>query len=330
MHGFRHGLLVIVFILLSLGLSASSQLMDWSRDSQLLNNNTQKVTAAESESYFDKINYYIYKEHKPYLQLDAKELTLNTLTERTAFLDPVGVVFTQDQEPVHYEGKRGVLIKSEGYLELDDEVKVRLNDSVMDSNRLVYLFNKDKMISTGDVKTKTISNKKDEKIYVNSDKVISWTKTEKSRYIGNVKGHVKRNKAYEENIYFSSDLMDLNMLTNFVELKGKVRIKKQHVKASSLRGEIFLENYNKTLKYFVLYDDVKVVEKVMLEGSTEFFIRRAFAEKLEGYMSDGFMVLTGYPKVFQQGDVIKGNKIILRENNEVVEVDDANTNFILR
>ena len=77
---------------------------------------------------------------------------------------------------------------------------------------------------------------------------------------------------------------------------------------------------------------MKVVEKVKLEkdGSVSTFERRAFGEKLEGMMSESKIILTGYPKVFQQNDVITGNKIVLRENNEVVEVDDANTNFILR
>jgi LPS export ABC transporter protein LptC len=311
-------------------LAGVAQLMNWTRDSQLLNNNTRPVTSAESESYFEMINYYVLKDQRPQIHLDATELTLNTLTERTAFLEPEGVVFTKDQEPVHYKGKRGVLINNEGRLQLDEEVNIRLNSSEMDSKQVIYFLNKEEMISTGDVKTKTITDAEEEKIFVNSDKVTSWTKTEKSRYEGNVRGHIKRRKAYEENIYFSSDTMDLDQKAHLAELEGNVRLKKQLVKASSLRGEIFLENYNKKLKYFVLYDDVKVVEKVMLEGSTEYFNRRAFAEKLEGFMGESLMVLTGYPKVFQQGDVIKGNKIILRENNEVVEVDDANSNFILR
>ena len=124
--------------------------------------------------------------------------------------------------------------------------------------------------------------------------------------------------------------MKMDIVKSLVNLEGDVFLIKQQLKANSRRGEIFLENYNKKLKYFVLYDDVKVVEKVMLEGiNSSSFDRRAFSEKLEGMMSEGRIILTGYPKVFQQGDVIKGNRITLRENNEVVEVDDANTNFRL-
>jgi lipopolysaccharide export system protein LptA len=58
-------------------------------------------------------------------------------------------------------------------------------------------------------------------------------------------------------------------------------------------------------------------------------VRKAFAEKLEGLISEKKIILTGLPKVFQQKDVIKGNRITIRENIETVEVDDANTNITL-
>src|SRR5690606_7602443 len=113
---------------------------------------------------------------------------------------------------------------------------------------------------------------------------------------------------------------------------GNVELRKQEVTAQSKRGEIFLENYNKKLKYYVLYDDVKVSEKVKVPSPSgpRSYVRRALSEKLEGIVAEDKVILTGYPRVFQEKDVIKGNRIILRENNEVVEVDDANTNFILR
>jgi lipopolysaccharide export system protein LptA len=120
--------------------------------------------------------------------------------------------------------------------------------------------------------------------------------------------------------------LDLNI--GKIDLLEKVRLKKQQLKARSRRGEVYLENFNKKLKYFVLFDDVKVTEKVMLDGSS--FERKAFAETLEGFTAEEKIVLTGYPKVFQMRDTIKGNKIVLRENNEVIEVDDANTNFQLK
>ncbi|OFZ68803.1 MAG: hypothetical protein A2451_14970 [Bdellovibrionales bacterium RIFOXYC2_FULL_39_8] len=111
-----------------------------------------------------------------------------------------------------------------------------------------------------------------------------------------------------------------------INLDGDVYLKKQEVEAWGRRGEIFLENYNKKLKYFVLYDDIKL-EETLTVGKDTLLTRKAFGEKLEGIMSEGLLFLTGYPRVFQGKDVIKGNRIILRQNNQIVEVDDANTNF---
>ena len=74
---------------------------------------------------------------------------------------------------------------------------------------------------------------------------------------------------------------------------------KQDLTAKSLKGQIFLENYNKKLKYFVLSDDVVVNEKVML--GRELMERRALAEKLEGFMSKNLLIL-GNPRVIQQDD----------------------------
>jgi lipopolysaccharide export system protein LptA len=110
-------------------------------------------------------------------------------------------------------------------------------------------------------------------------------------------------------------------------MKGNVSFKKENLEAFANRGEVFLENYNKKLKYYALYDDVKLQENLVSNGKP--MARKAFAEKLEGQMAEKKIILTGLPKVFQERDVIKGNRIIIRENVETVEVDDANTNIII-
>ena len=72
---------------------------------------------------------------------------------------------------------------------------------------------------------------------------------------------------------------------------------------------------------------MRLQEKLINNG--KLLVRKAFSEKLEGLISDKKVILTGLPKVFQERDVIKGNRIIIKENVETVEVDDANTNIIL-
>jgi len=75
-----------------------------------------------------------------------------------------------------------------------------------------------------------------------------------------------------------------------------------------------------------MYDDIKLEEKLKTrQGGSQ--VRRAFAEKLEGFISDGKLVLSGAPRVEQGRDIIKGYQITLRENTEIVEVDDSQSSF---
>ena len=79
----------------------------------------------------------------------------------------------------------------------------------------------------------------------------------------------------------------------------------------------------------MFYDDIKLVEQLNTsEGNSQ--TRRAYSEKLEGYMSQGKIVLTGAPRVEQGDDLIKGYQITLRENVELVEVEEAQSSFKLK
>ncbi len=308
--------------------------VEWKRSQALKNQGQDDSQNYDQESYFETVSFYRVKDQKPVLHLDAKELSMNSATGKSLFVEPRGVAFTNNGEPVQYEARKGFLFRQEDQVIFENEVKFNMETSTLTADKTIYHMNKDEIVSTGNVETTSISTKNESKedIKVWSNSAVTWPSKDRSRYQGDVRGIIKRKRVYEESIRFKAQQVDVNMVTLQIDLLEKVHLEKQQLKADSHRGEIFLENYNKKLKYFVLYDDVKVVEKVKLEkdGRVSSFERRAFGEKLEGMMSESKIILTGYPKVFQQSDVITGNKIVLRENNEVVEVDDANTNFILR
>ncbi|MCP4911847.1 MAG: LPS export ABC transporter periplasmic protein LptC [Oligoflexia bacterium] len=280
------------------------------------------------ESFFKKVNFYTYQDGREFLHLDSDDLTINQTTGKTYFFNPEGEGYTKSGREINYRGQRGVYSQNEGLLKLEGDVALDLAETKATSDHLTYYVNKEKADLKGTVKSQSFVESTGDRIKINSDAATFYPMKKTSTYQGNVNGQIVRKRVYEENIKFKSNIFSLDIPTNYAELLGNVFIEKQQLKASSLRGEIYLENYNKKLKYFVLYDDVKVSEKVMLEGN--FIERKAFSEKLEGLMSENKVILTGFPKVFQLDDVIKGNKIVLRENTEVVEVDDANSNFKLK
>jgi LPS export ABC transporter protein LptC len=333
----KKSFIVYSFLLGLAGITFWGESVEWKRSSALKNESSKKQSTYDQESYFEDASFYRVQKGAPVLHLDSTEMTINSLTERSLFAKPRGVAYSKNGQPIHYEADEGYLIQKENKVYFNNKVIFKLNKSKLKADNVVYYMAKDEVISKGNVYTESITTPKKKKkasqrIRVWSDEAYSWPSKNKSNYVGNVHGTVKRTKVYEESIKFKSDKLNVDMNTLKIDLLDNVQIKKQLLTADSLRGEIFLENYNKKLKYFVLYDDVKVVEKVELEkdGRVSSFVRRAFGEKLEGIMSDSKIIITGYPKVFQQKDVITGNKIVLRENNEVVEVDDANTNFIIR
>lgn len=334
LNNFKKSFIFFSFLLTLGFITVWGESVEWKRSSALKNQAEDDSQSYDEESYFQTVSFYRVKDEKPVLHLDAKELSMNSASGKSLFTEPRGVGFTNNGEPIQYQAKKGFLFRQENQIIFEDEVQFNMETSTLTADKTIYFMEKDEIVSDGNVKTTSISvdgNSKED-IQVWSNSAVTWPSKDRSRYRGDVRGLIKRKRVYEENIRFKAQQVDVNMVTLQIDLLEDVHLEKQQLKADSHRGEIFLENYNKKLKYFVLYDDVKVVEKVKLEkeGRVSSFERRAFGEKLEGMMSESKVILTGYPKVFQQNDVITGNKIVLRENNEVVEVDDANTNFILR
>lgn len=321
----KHTFSFIFFLLVSTSLIVFSFTGEWNGGIfKELDPNSESVKAME-ESYFKDVLYHVSNDEGPKLMLEATELTINNTIQKTFFFNPTGYAFTKKKDRVEYAGKKGIFDQSKEILNLEQDTILKTETTEATADKMVYQVQDDRVHMTDNVKTKTFYVEEGDWIYLDGDEAYFWLEQQRSRYVGNVSGVIKRKRVYEDSMEFKSNELYLNMDLLKADLNHDVWIKKQELTATSRRGEIFLENYNKKLKYFALYDDVKVVEKVMLDG--KFIKRRSFSEKLEGIPSEGKIILTGYPKVYQLSDVIKGNMIVLRENTEVVEVDDANTKF---
>jgi lipopolysaccharide export system protein LptA len=321
----KHTITVLTFLILSTVLIAFSFTGNWDGGVYRQGAKKQGRRVNSEDSYLKAVSYFVLKQNKPLFTLNSDELTLNSSKEKSFFINPKGLVFTENGQKVNYEGLSGVFDQKSEVLTLERNVLLTTKDTEAVSNKMVYEAKNDRVHLTGEVKTKTFHAVEGDWIYIDSDEAYFWPQSRRSKYLGQVKGLIKRKRVYEDSMNFESNELYLDMNTHKADLTHDVLVKKQNLTATSRRGEIFLENYNKKLKYFALYDDVKVIEKVMLDG--KFIRRKAFSEKLEGLPSEEKIILTGYPKVYQLSDVIKGNRIVLRENTEVVEVDDANSKF---
>ncbi len=280
-------------------------------------------------SHFVKAEVYYLKGGAPYLFLASEGLSIDHDEGKAFFQNPNGNTFTSDQEKVYYSSLEGSFDQKKGQLLLKNDVLLKTDNSKITADTVNYLIKTGIAQSDGNVKSYLFVPKSSDEIFIDSDRLESNITKEIGTYRGNVSGKLVRKRSYEEGVQFNTDSLYFDLPQMEARLMGNVSLKKQRLTATAREGQLFLENYNKKLKYFSLRSDVKLREKVVTSNGRT-IIRRAYAEDLEGLMKDAMIVLTGYPKVYQESDVIRGNKIILREDNSVIEVDDASSNFRVR
>ncbi|MFZ8932465.1 MAG: LptA/OstA family protein [Bacteriovoracaceae bacterium] len=325
----RHYLLIFLFVVMCFSVSLTSLVTESTSSGEDLGQSYFEKDE-NKESYFNKLKYFISNNSTPVLKVTTNELIQSNTkgSKKLTFYFPDGVAYSKSKEPIHYKAKNGVYTFSDNLLVLNKNVEVKTTNSNIKSEQVTYNIDKDIISGSGNVRTNTLAQETLDLITINSDTFRSFPNKKQIYFNENVTGVVERKKKYEAPVRFTSSALKLDLPINKINLDGDVHINKKNLKTWAKRGEMFLENYNKRLKYFSLYDDVRVEESLLINGKS--VLRKAFGERLEGFTSLDRLVLTGYPKVYQEGDVIKGNKITLRINNEVVEVDDANTRFKLK
>ena len=210
-------------------------------------------------------------------------------------------------------------------LHLTGEAHLYTEQRSFKSPNIFYNVTKELLKAREGVVNKSRPNKFESYI-VNSEELDAYLGQDKMYYRKNVNGKIIRSRAYEPPILFKGQTMDLDLKSYQADFKNNIWIKRLGMQATARNGVIYLENYNKKLKYSVLNDDVRLTEKFKNSVGKE-IERRAFSEKLEVFNQERKVIMTGAPRVIQGKDVIKGNKITLKEKTELVEIDDSKSSF---
>lgn len=280
------------------------------------------------ESIFEGMDYFTLDEGRKVISMKAE--TLRIIGQRDLyFTSPDGTLYNDDGDEIAYTAREGEFKDLKKELFLEGDVKLTAKEGSYDANSLYYNGSKDFLEARGNIQANLVDTSTKDRLKITSNYMSSWLNEERSLFIGDVEGKLSRKRAYEGNFTFESDRMELNRAKSLITLNNNVFLERNNYNLRAQRAEIFLENFNKKLKYYVLYDDIKLVEELELpNGNVQ--TRRAFSEKLEGFMSQGKVVLTGAPSVEQGSDLIKGYQITLRENVELVEVEEAQSSFKLK
>lgn len=269
----------------------------------------------------ENLDYFHLKSGVPQMSLAA--IKMRSQGEDLAeFEMPKGVYnYQAKNKTIKYTAEHGLYKKQKELLSLDGNVKVNTDEANYSADKVKYYFKKDLITGKGNVVFEGDDLKSKDHLTINSESMRAKPEAQLSTFKGNVHGSMLRKKQYEGKLTFSSQLLDLDGNKSLAHLEGNVHLKRSSYDLTAGKGDIYLENFNKSLKYFVMNDDVKMSEKMETREGIQ--TRQAFAERLEGFGREQKMVLSGAPRVEMGKDVIKGYRITIRENVDLIEVDDA-------
>lgn len=272
-------------------------------------------------THIEGLDYFHLRDKIPQLSVSADKM--RSLGEELAEFDvPRGSYnYEQKQQTINYEAKKGVYRKKKELLTLNEDVRITSEDAEYLADSVKYFLKQDLILGSGGVVFNGEDLKSKDKIKITSETMRANPGIQFSIFQGSVKGSMERKKKYEGRMTFSSQQLQLEGVKSLAHLEGDVKMHRDAYFITAGKADIYLENYNKSLKYFVFNDDVKVTETLKTEtGLTQ---RKAYAERLEGFGREQKMILSGAPRVEQGADVVKGYRITIREKVDLIEVDDA-------
>lgn len=267
------------------------------------------------------LDYFNLKAGEPILSLKASEM--KSLGEDSAeFSEPHGIYhYRNERNSLKYRALEAFYQKKEGSLKLLGDVELIDEQGKYEGKELTYFFDKDLIIGVDGIQFDGTDLKTGDKFFISANKLQAYPKQNISQFEGRVEGKLTPKKKLQVPMEFNAEFLKLNKNESRGDLWGGVRLNRGNYLITGGKAKLFFQNYNKNLKYFVLNDDVKVTETLRTpEGIVQ---RRSFSESLEGFGAEKKMILSGAPRVEQGKDVIKGYRITIRENAELIEVDDA-------
>ena len=294
----------------------------WNTKSTLETEPGMNDSLAPEYTIIENLDYFHVKDQLPLMSLSATKMRSQG-EEQAEFDFPVGIYNQQSKDmTLKYQANSGIYRKAKDNLLLEGDVKASSDEADYEADRVKYSFKKDLLQANGHVKFKGRDLKTGDQLKINSDRMKARPKLKQSEFIGSVTGVLERKRRYEGDMNFTSRQLFFDGIQSLAHLEGDVFMKRENYRITAGKADIYLENFNKSLKYFVLNDDVKMTE-TLNNPQTGIMERKAFAERLEGFGREEKMILSGAPRVEQGTDVIKGYRITVRENTDLVEVDDA-------
>lgn len=273
---------------------------------------------------FEKVEFFIKGEQKSNVLIIASSFEWVSIDEIGVghFTNGLGNGVDQNGEKFSFEAQIGDYYPERQEIKLREDVVLNYKEFRLESKFGNYNLGTEVFKGRGDVKSFSFNKETSDEIEVYSDEVKAFVRKNSAQYLGNVRGVITKKKKYLGTVEMSAQSLDLDLNTNKAYLERDVLVKREGMQVKANKSEILLENFNKKLKYYEFTGDVVVKQKVSPPGA-EPFERTSYSEKLVGHVLEKKVILTGAPRVMSKDDIIRGSKIILRDNASIVEVIDS-------
>ncbi len=317
----------------------------------------KKQENIESLEKFKEIDFYQTKNNLPEFNVKSKEITHKD--KKNGVFSRPEVTFFKEGKEIKLRAKSGdfvfdeitlVNLNQEVEVYSDDynlrsefatynsdkknvfvkgDVKTNYKDYFLDCDEGTYNLETQKFIGKGNIQSKGKHELSGDKIKIYSDYVEAYPSKKKSIVKGNVRGEIVRRRRYEGKMKFSADEIKADLYEDKLEMNGNVNLKRNEMSVNANQSKVYVQNFNKKLKYYELTGNVVINQKLLNPKTMNKYSRTAYAEKVEGFARQRKIILTGSPRVESKNNLIKGSKILIKENANLVEVLDTSANIDL-
>ena len=286
----------------------------------------QTSSSKKSENQvFKGASYFSFNNLGENTQINSEKIIHEGAGGKITLLRPFGEILSKDGK-IDYHGEYGEIFPGIHSVHLYEGVSFRGKGIDVKSKEMFLNQKKGEVSLLGEVETKANLDKGD-KLFLRSEKAYLNRNQSLINYKGQVKGRVFfKNDKFSGPLSFTSENLKYFSTLGELELSEDVTLDRDTVNIQSRKGHIFLREKKKGIRYFVLEDDVKFREKFFL-NSGKAILRTGISQKLEGFGFDQRIVFSGYPRIKQLDDLIRGNEIIIRQKSELIEIINTNSKF---
>ncbi|MBP5296134.1 MAG: hypothetical protein J6Y94_02245, partial [Bacteriovoracaceae bacterium] len=294
------------------------------------------ASSGPRQSTLQEVNYYVIDQQgRAELFLQTEQLQWDLTTNAWAARPANGQIFRVMEDPIHYSAGQASFDPQQTSIVLHGQASLTTTDASLAAQQISYEQREGIVEATGEVTSWKILPKTQDRLALRAPAAYGDLAKQDFAYTQGVEGEVKFKRAYLAPVFFKAREVQFKRRPMVALLQDQVELAHKNVKVSAWQGEIRFGNYHEGGAYYTLGHNVHLVETSGGDSRHKSrkgwagINRQAFAEQLEGWPREGKIVLTGLPKLMQDNSLIKGRKVTLYQDRELVEVEDATSGLKL-